>query len=85
MTNRIHIPPEAVEAAARAVMLALIYYVEPDSRANDLTGEEHAAIATAAIRAMLAAWPGAHVLQYSHIGDADVLRLPLTEPRDDAV
>ena len=54
----IQIPPEALEAGARAAMLAIVHEVEPDARANDLTPEEYACIARAAFLAMLRNWPG---------------------------
>jgi hypothetical protein len=55
----ITIPPEALEAAARAVVCAIMFEVEPDARANQLTNDEYRTIARAACLAMLKAWPKA--------------------------
>lgn len=52
------IPPEAVEAAKREMAVAIYRLVEPDTRAHELTENEVAEIATAALRAGIAAWPG---------------------------
>lgn len=54
----ITIPPEAVKAAAREITLALVLAVDEDCRACALTDDERKELATAAIRAALAAWPG---------------------------
>lgn len=58
MSNDITIPPEAVEAAKREAAATVYRLVEPDTRAHELTENEVAEIATAALRAGLAAWPG---------------------------
>lgn len=81
MTN-IHIPPEAVEAAARALCAhAELFW-------PDLTGGEHAVLrgeATAAIRAALAAWPGMnHDSQAWRGYGGEVLILPLPQESSDA-
>ena len=36
-----------------------------------------------AIAAALNAWPGMHILTYSHLGESDVVRLPLTQEKTD--
>lgn len=86
MTN-IHIPPEAVEAAARAIKQWLDYTLDKDTRASELTDGEHDDLATAAIRAALAAWPGMnHDSQAWRGYGGEVLILPLPqEPRDEPV
>lgn len=58
MSDDITIPPEALEAAARAALSAIMFEVEPDARANQLTNDEYRSIARAACLAMLRAWPG---------------------------
>lgn len=74
MTN-IHIPPESVDAAALAL-------AEADDGIVD-----YRALATAAIRAALAAWPGMHTHEWQRpwlggMSGTDII-LPLnTEPRD---
>lgn len=55
MTN---IPPEALEAGARAITLALMHVVDEDA-ALPLTNDERAELARTAWLAMLEAWPGA--------------------------
>lgn len=59
-TPDIIIPPEVLEAAAKAVLSAIMFEVEPDARANQLTNDEYRTIARAACLAMLKAWPGMH-------------------------
>ena len=53
-----NIPPEALEAGAKAITMALILAVDEDCRALALTDDERAELARAAFLAMLAAWPG---------------------------
>lgn len=55
----ITIPPEALEAGARAITMALILAVEEDCRALALTDDERAELARAAFLAMIEAWPDA--------------------------
>jgi len=91
MTHDIHIPPEAVEAAARALHARWVIMCVQDGadpldyeRWEGLEDEERdgwRSEATAAIRAMLAAWPG---VQHRVLIEQAII-LPLTEPRDDAV
>ena len=52
------IPPEAEEAAKREAAATVYRIVEPDTRAHELTEDEVAQIATTALRAGIAAWPG---------------------------
>ena len=75
----IQIPPEALEAGARAAMLAIVHEVEPDARANDLTPEEYACIARAAFLAMLEAWPSFDYIQRDWGGKS---RIILTLPQE---
>jgi hypothetical protein len=53
------IPPEVVEAAAKAITMALVLAVEEDCRACALTDDERTELARASIAAALSAWPGA--------------------------
>ena len=69
-----NIPPEALEAGARAITMALILAVEDDCRALALTDDERAELARAAFLAMIEAWEG---MQH----DNYVIVLPLTEDR----
>ena len=72
MTQDTHIPPEAVEAAARKIALG--------TEGSDEWWTLYMRRATAAIRAALAAWPGMTTRTGLHID----LILPLnTEPRDE--
>lgn len=57
----ITIPPEAVEKAARAIASEVRVVTESDVRAFELTPEEYAALALTALRAWIAAWPGAAI------------------------
>ena len=45
--------PELVKKVAQALRASLQYDIEPDARANDLTGDEHEKLAIAAIRVAL--------------------------------
>ena len=78
----IHIPPEAVEAAARELTMALVLAVDEDCRACALTDDERMEAARAAIRAALAAWPGVEHMAGDEAFPFYYLILPLTEPRE---
>ena len=74
----IHIPPEAVEAAARAIGEET--YVGNKQTLRDA--------ATAAIRAALAAWPGMHIHKWQRpwlggMSGTDII-LPLNTENPDA-
>ena len=56
----ITIPPEAVEATAREIKMALVLAVDEDCRACALTDDERKELALSALRAGIAAWPGMH-------------------------
>ena len=81
--DKLHIPPEAVEAAARAACAGNKWDQPCATACVDCRGD-----ATAAIRAALAAWPGAHTHEWQRpwlggMSGTDII-LPLnTEPRDD--
>lgn len=83
---KINIPPEALEAAARAIAAEMRVVTEIDVRAFELTPEERAALAGAACLAMLNAWPKAERIYRS----ADeklftiILSLPTENPDDKA-
>ena len=88
------IPPEAVEAAARAAYAEWVSFcvtsggVEDEYRAwDELDDEERIqwrTHATAALRAGIAAWPGMTYAKWRDYGQADRLVLPLpTETRDE--
>ena len=74
----ITIPPEAVEAAKREAAAAIYRLIEPDTRAHELTEDEVAKIATAALRAGLEAWPGM-VTNYSWDASRGRIILPLPQ------
>lgn len=57
-TPDITIPEEALEAAAKDLKLLLADLVDADTRATELTDEEHIVLANSACLAMLRAWPG---------------------------
>lgn len=81
----IHIPPEAGEAAARAIFRVGF---ERETLEGDAADADRLAFArryaTAAIRAALEAWPGMnHDSQAWRGYGGEVLILPMTEPRDD--
>ena len=85
----IKIPDEVVEAAAKAITMALILAVDEDCRALALTDDERAELARAAIAAGLAAWLG--IKYWPEFSDAGLgehepgkVFLPLTqEARDE--
>lgn len=81
------IPDEVVEAAARAITMALVLAVDDDCRACALTDDERAELARASIIAALNAWPGVAVNDgcpvwhaYPHI----ILPLPMENTNDQA-
>jgi hypothetical protein len=78
----ITIPPEALQAGARAITMALILAVEEDCRALALTDDERTEVARAACLAMLQAWPGMRISWLASNDGAIVLPLP-TEASDD--
>ena len=88
LTDRITIPPEAVEAAARAAYAEWVSFcvtsggVEDEYRAwDELDDEERIqwrTHATAALRAGLAAWPGARLKL-----DGRYALLPLPQEKTD--
>lgn len=57
MIREEQIPKDAEEAGQIAVIAAL-HLIEPDARVGELTMDECAEIARAAIAAALASWPG---------------------------
>ena len=75
-----NIPPAALEAGARAVLRAIVYDIEPDVRANNLTDEEQAIIARAAFLAMLEAWPG--MIHGKYFAEPSII-LPLPQEASD--
>ena len=80
--DNINIPPEAVEAAARA-MCHNAYKHLPEMRDVDAytpDADYWLAQATAAIRAALAAWPGMEHMAGDEAFPFYYLILPLTEP-----
>ena len=72
----ITIPPEALQAGARAITMALILAVEEDCRALALTDDERTEVARAACLAMLQAWPGMRISWLASNDGAIVLPLP---------
>ena len=79
-----NIPPEALEAGARAITMALILAVEDDCRALSLTDDERAELARAACLAMLTAWPGMHgANQIGGVTTPLILPFPPQEASDD--
>jgi len=70
------IPDEVVEAAAKAITMALILAVDEDCRALALTDDERAELARAAIAAALNAWPNAEVVGWYHADHTLILPLP---------
>lgn len=81
------IPAEAVEAAAREITLALIASVDEDTRALALTDDERRELATAALTAGIAAWPGMQIAPPNvwdtiELHPASII-LPLQEPPHD--
>jgi hypothetical protein len=62
MIREEQIPKEAEEAGQNAVIAAL-HLIEPDARAGELTMDECAEIARAAIAAALSAWPGVQIVE----------------------
>lgn len=88
MIDQKQFPPEVVEAAAKAITMALILAVDEDCRALALTDDERAELARAAIAAALAAWPGMEYWpEFSDAGlgehEPGKVFLPLTEARDE--
>ena len=75
--SEIDIPPEALEAAARELTMALVLAVDEDCRACALTDDERMEVARAACIAMLRAWPRASG-ELSDNGNPHII-LPLTE------
>lgn len=88
MTTDIHIPPEAVAAAARALAIRRLDADVWDTHMDRNMKHFYIEDATAAIRAMLAAWPGMHTREWPRpwlggMSGTDII-LPLnTEPRDE--
>lgn len=82
----IRIPDEVVEAAARAITMALVLAVEDDCRACALTDEERMELAQASIAAALSEWPGVTTTSwFENSTRKAVLNLPLPlEVSDDA-
>lgn len=78
----IKLPPEVVEAAARAVLRAVIYDIEPDVRANGMTNDEYRTIATAALRAAINAWPNQHDVADDVVYILNAIILPLPLPQE---
>ena len=78
----IPIPAAVVEAAARAITMALILAVEDDCRALALTDDERTELARAALTAGLAAWPGMFVNGDDEAVDI-ILPVPAQEKTDD--
>ena len=76
------IPPEAVEAAARAITMALVLAIDDDTRALALTDDERKELSRAVIAAAISAWP--HVALSTHVEEGRRIILPLpTEPADE--
>jgi hypothetical protein len=78
----ITIPPEAVAAAKREAAATVYRLVEPDTRAHELTENEVAEIAIAALRAGIAAWPGMWHIEAVDFEGKVILPLP-QETRDE--
>lgn len=81
MTHDITIPPEAVEAAARAIFDAAPFR-EEEAPLHEQSAQYQAltrAYATAAIAAALNAWPGMTYAHWRAYGEADRLVLPVPQ------
>ena len=85
----ITIPPEALEAAARELAMALVLAVDEDCRACALTDDELTEVVSAACLAMLRAWPGMGPIRMDQpIGEwcdkLPAIILPLTQENTNA-
>lgn len=74
----ITIPPEAIEAAARAVAAEVRHDWDTAGKFQD----KWRAVARAACLAMLEAWPGMVCAEEDYLGPACII-LPLTENHND--
>ena len=81
----IPIPPEVVEAAARAIERWIVALVDNDTRATERLNEERIIIADSALRAGLEAWPGMYTDDETMYGKVigKTIFLPITENSND--
>jgi hypothetical protein len=86
MTNPVHIPPKALEAAARALCKEdgriPDAFAGPDGMRGFLAWEQYKPKARAACLAMLRSWPGMFDATFDGNGARGII-LPLTESNDD--
>ena len=85
MIRASQIPPEVVEAAARAITMALVLAVEDDCRACALTDDERTELARASIAAALSAWPNVTTTSwFENSVRKAVLNIPLPQESNNA-
>lgn len=84
LTDRITIPPDALEAGKDSAFNWLRSYMEDDVRVQQMTDEELTELVGAACLAMLKAWPGMDIERFAPWSKDRTIHLPMPqEARDE--